>query len=54
MDIAQATADQIIYIEDTPLFVDVAGGLGIQGILHQNYASTARALNAMGLKTESP
>jgi FMN phosphatase YigB (HAD superfamily) len=31
-DIAQAPAEQVIYIENTPMFVHIAEGLGIQGI----------------------
>ncbi len=48
IDIAQATPPQSIYIEDRPLFVNVATGLGIPSILHQNYESTKQALAALG------
>jgi putative hydrolase of the HAD superfamily len=50
LDIAQATAEQVIYIENTPVFVKVAEGLGIQGILHTDYRSTCAKLSAFGLQ----
>jgi HAD superfamily hydrolase (TIGR01509 family) len=50
LDIAQATAEQVIYIENTPMFVKVAEGLGIQGILHADYRSTCAKLSAFGLQ----
>ena len=34
LDIAKAPARQVIYIENTPMFVRVAEGLGIRSILH--------------------
>jgi putative hydrolase of the HAD superfamily len=44
LDIAQTQAQQILYIEDTPLFVQVAEGLGICSILHTDYQSTSAKL----------
>ena len=40
LDIAQAPAGQVVYIEDQPMFVQVAEGLGIRGIRHTDYQST--------------
>src|ERR1039457_2269913 len=34
LDIAQAPARQVVYIENTPMFVRIAEGLGIRSILH--------------------
>ena len=34
LDIAQAPARQVVYIENTPMFVQIAEGLGIRSILH--------------------
>ncbi len=34
LDIAQAQPDQVVYIDDRPMFVEVARGLGINGIHH--------------------
>jgi putative hydrolase of the HAD superfamily len=51
LDIAQASGGQVIYIENTPMFVKVAEGLGIQGILHTDYTDTCAQLSALGLGT---
>ena len=40
LDIAQTPARQVLFIENTPLFVQVAEGLGIRGVLHTDYKST--------------
>jgi putative hydrolase of the HAD superfamily len=37
LDIAQAPAPQVVYIENTPMFVQIAEGLGIRSILHTDY-----------------
>jgi putative hydrolase of the HAD superfamily len=50
LDIAQTPARQIIYIENTPLFVQVAEGLGIRSILHTDCKSTSAKLAAFGLQ----
>jgi putative hydrolase of the HAD superfamily len=49
LDVAQAPAGQIVYIENTPLFVQVAEGLGIRSILHTDYKSTLAKLASLGL-----
>ena len=49
-DIAQTPVRQIIYIENTPLFVQVAEGLGIRSILHTDYKSTCAKLSSFGLQ----
>ena len=54
LDIAQVPTNQILYIDDRPLFVSVAGGLGIQGICHDNYEATRLALAGFGLGTDTP
>jgi putative hydrolase of the HAD superfamily len=50
LDVSQAPIDQIVYVENTPMFVGVAGALGIQTILHVDYPSTRAAFEAYGLK----
>jgi len=50
LDIALVPARQIVYIENTPLFVQVAEGLGIPSILHTDYPSTRAKLAALGLR----
>ena len=52
LDIAQVPAPQVIYIEDTPMFVQIAEGLGIQGILHADYKSTREKLASLGLQND--
>jgi putative hydrolase of the HAD superfamily len=52
LDIAQVPARKVVYIENTPMFVQIAEGLGIHGILHTDYKSTCAKLSALGLKTD--
>jgi putative hydrolase of the HAD superfamily len=49
LDIAQVSPQQVIYIDDRPMFVEVAQGLELRGILHKGYETTRNALEAMGL-----
>jgi len=49
LDVAQVPRDRVVYIEDRPMFVQVAGTLGIRGIRHVNYESTRAALAGLGL-----
>lgn len=50
MDIAQAPAEHIIYIENTPMFAQIAEDLGIRSILHTDYPSTCVQLASFGLQ----
>ena len=52
LDIAQVPANQIVYIENTPMFVQIAEGLRIQSILHSNYRSTCAKLASFGLPND--
>ena len=49
LDIAQVPAQQIVYIDNTPMFVEIAAGLGIHGILHTGCESTRAKLASLGL-----
>jgi putative hydrolase of the HAD superfamily len=49
LDIAQVPARQVVYIENTPMFVQIAEGLGIRSILHTDYRSTCAKLASLGL-----
>ena len=49
LDIAQTPAEQVAYLENTPMFVQVAEGLGIRGIHHTDYKTTCAKLSALGL-----
>ena len=50
LDIAQTSPEQVIYIDDRAMFVEVAQELGIQGIIHTSYQATSKALAEFGLK----
>jgi putative hydrolase of the HAD superfamily len=52
LDIAQAPAQQVVYIENTPMFVQIAQGLGIRSILHTDYKSTCAKLASFGLQND--
>lgn len=47
LDIAQVVPSEVVYIEDRPMFVQVAEGLGIKGLLHTEYQSTQAKLAAL-------
>ena len=40
LDVAQAPPRHVLYIENTPMFVQIAESLGIRSILHTDYKST--------------
>jgi len=52
LDVAQVPPNQVVYIEDRPLFVQVAEGLGIHGIHHTDYPSTRDRLAQLGLSID--
>lgn len=49
LNIAQAPAHQVIYIENTLMFVTIAESLGITSIHHTDYRSTCEQLAKLGL-----
>jgi putative hydrolase of the HAD superfamily len=49
LDIAQVPLKQIVYIENTFMFVQVAEHLGIRSIFHTDYKSTQAKLASLGL-----
>ena len=49
LDIAQVKPEQVVYIEDRPMFVEVAQSLGISGIIHAGYDATQKELERFGL-----
>jgi putative hydrolase of the HAD superfamily len=51
LDIAQAPIEQILYIDNTPVFVQIADDLGIRSVLHTDYQSTCAKLASFGLHT---
>jgi putative hydrolase of the HAD superfamily len=50
LDIVQAPPRQVVYIENTPMFVQIAEDLGIRSILHTDYRSTCAKLASFGLQ----
>ncbi|MGA2041044.1 MAG: HAD family hydrolase [Bryobacteraceae bacterium] len=49
LDISQTLPRQVVYVENTPMFVQVAEGMGIPSILHTDYKSTCAKLAWFGL-----
>ena len=54
LDISHTPANQVLYIENTPMFVQIAEGLGIKSILHTDCKSTREQLASFGLKEGDP
>ncbi|MGP0073004.1 MAG: HAD hydrolase-like protein [Bryobacteraceae bacterium] len=50
LDITQTPTHQVLYIENTPMFVQIAEGLGIRSVLHTDYKSTCAKLASFGLR----
>jgi putative hydrolase of the HAD superfamily len=49
MDMAQTPPDSAAYLEDRPMFYEVASKLGMHAILHSNCEKTQQALAELGL-----
>lgn len=49
LDVAAAKPEQVVYIDDRAMFVDVARGLGIRGIHHTGMRATRALLTGFGL-----
>ncbi len=49
LETAHAPAGRVVYIDNTPMYVRIAKGLGIRSILHTDYKSTVAQLAAIGL-----
>ena len=47
LDIAQMHPQEVVYLDDRPMFVQVAGLLGIKGIIHTDHDSTKKQLLAL-------
>jgi putative hydrolase of the HAD superfamily len=48
LDIAHVDPDKVIYLEDRPMFVQVADSLGIRGIIHKDFNTTKKRLSDLG------
>jgi putative hydrolase of the HAD superfamily len=49
LDGAQVPVDEIVFIDDVQMFIDVAKDIGITSIHHTDYLSTSKALADLGL-----
>jgi putative hydrolase of the HAD superfamily len=49
LDVAMLEPEQVAYIDDRLMLVEVASGLGIHGICHADYNSTVAQLAALGV-----
>jgi putative hydrolase of the HAD superfamily len=52
LDIAQVSIEHVLYIDDRPMFVQVAEDLGIRSFCHKDYNSTVAKLASLGLKAD--
>jgi putative hydrolase of the HAD superfamily len=52
LDLAQVRPENSIFIDNTPMFIQIAEGLGIHGILHTDCKSTRIKLFNLGLVLE--
>ena len=50
LDVAQAEPEQVVYIDNTAMFVDIAASLGVAGILHTDFRTTRAQLAGFGLQ----
>jgi putative hydrolase of the HAD superfamily len=53
LDLAQVSAQEVVYIENTRMFVEIAEGLGIRSILHEDFRSTRTKLASLGLHVDA-
>jgi putative hydrolase of the HAD superfamily len=53
LDIADVPIEQIVFIDNTPMFVEIAQGLGIRSIHHTDYRATCEQLASFGLNLEA-
>jgi putative hydrolase of the HAD superfamily len=52
LDLAQTPAEHVVFIDNTAMFVKIAEGLGMRGILHKDHKSTSAKLASFGLQTD--
>jgi len=50
LDTAQVNPKRVVYLEDRPMFVQVAGSLGIRALQHKSYEQTVQKLAKLGLQ----
>jgi len=52
LDVAQASARRVVFIDDTAMFVQIAESLGMRGIHHTGYRATCAKLASFGLRID--
>jgi putative hydrolase of the HAD superfamily len=52
LDIAQTPPSQVVFIDNTAMFVQIAQSLGMQGIIHIDYKVTCKELDSYGLQID--
>ncbi|MEO8395258.1 MAG: HAD-IA family hydrolase [Chloroflexota bacterium] len=50
LDVSQVKPEQVLYVEDRPLFVQIARGLGINAVEHIDYDSTKKMFADYGME----
>ena len=50
LDTAQVRPSEVVYLEDRPMFVQVAKSLGVHGLRHIDYKTTCEKLEKFGFK----
>lgn len=49
LDISQVSPQEVLYLEDREMFVQIAGGMGIRGIIQKSHERTLEELRDYGL-----
>jgi putative hydrolase of the HAD superfamily len=52
LDLAQVTTDEAIYVDDRPMFVDVAAEMGFTALQHTSLEDTAEKFRNLGLQVD--
>ena len=50
LDTAQVRPSEVVYLEDRPMFVQVAKSLGVHGLRHIDYKTTCEKLEKFGFR----
>ncbi|HKI57981.1 MAG TPA: HAD-IA family hydrolase [Trueperaceae bacterium] len=49
LDLAQVEREEVVYLDDRRMFVEVARGLGLHGVVHRDVETTRKELSGLGL-----
>ncbi|MBC7661246.1 MAG: HAD hydrolase-like protein [Chitinophagaceae bacterium] len=52
LDISQVSAEKLVYVENTSMYVGIARDMGIKSILHRSYQETCVELAQLGLRLD--